>query len=74
MNVNMPSDAVSTQTFIIKTDVQIAHPAIVCPIVVTLTPSASYISITADYQTISVDASQITLTSDLGSNQFTLTV
>ena len=74
MIVTMPSSATSTQTVAIKTDVQIAHSAIVCPITATLTPSAAYISLSADYTTISVVASLIVKPTDYGTHTFTLTV
>ena len=59
MNVSMPSFATSAQTFVIKTDVENAYPTIVCPITATLTPVTAYISLSANYSTISVDASKI---------------
>ena len=39
----------------IKTDVEIAHPTIVCPFMATVDPSAAYIRISADFKTISID-------------------
>ena len=74
MFVTMPSSATTTQTFSILTDVQLAHPTIVCPITVTLTPQAAYISISADFSTISVDASQIVQPADYGAHSIKLTV
>lgn len=70
----MPSSATSTQTVVIKTDVQIAYPTIVCPFTVstTLIPSALYIKSAGN--TISVDATKIILPSDLGTHTFILTV
>ena len=73
MNVIMPSVATSTQTFAIMTDVQVAHPTIVCPITATLTPSAAYISLAANNASISVNASLIVMPTDYGTHPFTLT-
>ena len=74
MTVNMPSSATSTQTVVIKTDVQIANPTIVCPFTVstTLAPPALYIRSVAN--TISVDASKIVLPADSGTHTFMLAV
>jgi hypothetical protein len=58
MTVNMPSSTISTQTIVIKTDVELAHSAIVCPFTATnLTPAAVFISLSANI--ISVNASLI---------------
>ena len=55
MTINAPNAVISTQTVVIKTDIQVANSAIVCPFTVTtLTPSAAYISLSG--KTISVDA------------------
>ena len=74
MTVNMPSSATSNQMVVIKTDVEIARPAIVCPFTVStiLTPSALYMSSAGN--TISIDATKIILTADLGTHTFILTV
>ena len=72
MNVNVPSASTSTQTFAILTDVQVAHSAIVCPITVTLAPTAAFISLSVN--TISVTAVSISLPGDLGTHTFTITV
>jgi hypothetical protein len=45
----------------------------VCPITATLTPTKAYITLSGDFTTISVNASQ-TVVSDFGANTFTLTV
>jgi hypothetical protein len=74
MNVNMPSVATITKTVKILTDVQVAHPIIVCPIIATLNPSATYISLSNDYSTISVNAAAIIQPTDFGTHSFTLTV
>ena len=58
----------------IKTDVEIANPLIVCPITATLTPAAAFISLSADFKTISVNEALAITPADLGSNTFTLTV
>lgn len=57
MPVTMPSVATTTQTVTVKTDIENLYSAIVCPITATLTPASSYISLSGDYTTISVDAS-----------------
>ena len=72
MTINVPSSATSTQAFVIKTDVELAHSAIVCPIIATMTPSAAYISLSAN--TISVNAASISLPGDFGTQLFTMTV
>ena len=74
MNVGLPSTATSTQAVAILTDVQVATPAIVCPITATLTPSAAYISLSGDFTTISVDESLLYSPTDLGTHPFVLTV
>lgn len=74
MTVNMPSFATSTQTFAIFTDVQEAHPAIMCPITATLTPSAAWITLSADFKTITVIPTMLVVHSDAGTHLFTLTV
>jgi hypothetical protein len=68
----MPSSAISTQNFTIKTDVQVTYPTIVCPIIATLTPSAAYISLSSNI--ISIDAALIQIPTDYGANPFTITV
>ena len=73
MTINVPSSATSTQTVVIKTDVEFAHSAIVCPFTVTtLTPSAAYMSLSAN--TISVNAALISLPGDFGIHSFSVTV
>ena len=74
MNVSIPSAATSTQAVAIKTDVQVANPAIVCPISATLTPAAAYISLSGGFATISVNKSLIVSPTNLGTNTFVLTV
>ena len=69
----MPSTATSTEAVIILTDVQMLYPTIVCPITATLSPAKTFIALSGDFATISVDASQIVV-SDYGINTFTLTV
>ena len=65
MTINVPSVAISTQTVVIKTDVEVTYPTIVCPFTVTtLSPSAAYISFSAN--TISLNAASISLPGDLG--------
>ena len=72
MAVNMPSSATSTQTVVIKTDVELAHPTIVCPFTATnLIPAAAFISLSANI--ISVNASLISSPGDFGTHSFTLT-
>ena len=58
----------------IKTDTEIANPSVVCPITAFLTPAAAYISLSADFKTISVNEALAITPADLGSNTFTLTV
>ena len=73
MTINAPSVVTSTQTVEIKTDVELANSAIVCPFTVTsMTPSAAYISLSAN--TISVNAALIVLPGDLGTHTFTIAV
>ena len=74
MTVIMPSTAITTQTVVIKTDIEVAHPTIVCPITAVLTPTAVFISLSADYKTISVDATQIAKPADYGTYSYVLTV
>ena len=74
MLVDMPSPTQLTQTVAILTDVQVAHPAIVCPITATLTPSANYISLSANADLITITAAQIATPTDYGNHTFTLTV
>jgi hypothetical protein len=57
MTINLPSSTTSTQTVVIKTNVE-ADYSIVCPFTTSnLTPSEAYISLLAN--TISVNASLI---------------
>jgi hypothetical protein len=63
-----------TQPVKIYTDVERAHPAIICPIVATLLPSKLFIILSTNYDLISVIESQITIPSDYGSHSFSLTV
>ena len=73
MTINAPSVVISTQTVVIKTDVELANSAIVCPFTVTtMTPSAAYISLSAN--TISVNAASISVPGDFGTHTFTVTV
>jgi hypothetical protein len=46
----------------------------VCPIIANLNPSATYISLSNDYSTISVNAAAIIQPTDFGTHSFTLTV
>jgi hypothetical protein len=62
---NLISDA---KTFVILTDVQISHPTIVCPITAILTPAAAYISLSANFSTISVYPSYIVQPTDIGTH------
>jgi hypothetical protein len=73
MKVDIPSSGTLTQNVIILTDVQVINPTLVCQIIATLTPSALYISLSADYSTISINPS-ILLNGDIGTHPFTLTV
>ena len=74
MIMNMPRSAALTQMIIIKTDVEINYPTIMCPFAVwtTLTPLALYISSAANI--ITIDATQILLPTDLGTHTFTMIV
>ena len=73
MIINASNVMTSTQTVVIKTDVELANSAIVCPFTVTpMTPSAAYISLSAN--TISVNAASISLPGDFGTHTFTITV
>ena len=74
MNVALPSILTSTQVVNILTDVQVTNPTIVCPITVTLTPAAAYISLSGDYTTINLNESLLTSPTDLGTNPFVLNV
>ena len=74
MTTTIPSSAISTQIVVILTDVQIAHPAIVCPITANLSPSAAYISLSTDFTTITVNPALLVMPTDSGSHIFTLTV
>lgn len=47
---------------------------IVCPIHATLTPSKAYISLSADFKTVSVDPALISKPSEIVKQTFTLTV
>lgn len=57
----------------IWTDVERSHPLIICPITAVLTPSLPYISLSADFKTINVDAS-FASDLDVGLHPMTLTV
>jgi hypothetical protein len=46
----------------------------VCPITAILTPASAYISLSADYKTISVNEALAITPTDLGTKGFTLTV
>ena len=74
MTTTIPSSAISTQIVVILTDVQIAHPAIVCPITAILSPFAAYISLSTDFTTITVNPALLVMPTDSGSHIFTLTV
>ena len=73
MTIIAPGVATSTQTVLIKTDIELANSAIVCPFTVTtIAPSAAYISLSAN--TISVNAALISIPGDYGTHTFTTTV
>ena len=72
MIVIMPSSATSTQTFTISIDVELAYSTIKCPITTTITPAAAYISLSEN--TISVNASLISIPGNYGTQIFNLTV
>jgi hypothetical protein len=74
MKISIPSDEIATQNIKILTDVQIASTTIICPITATLTPSKAYISLSADFKTLSVQASYILKPTDYGTQSFTLNV
>jgi hypothetical protein len=62
-----------SKTVKILTDVEVAHPTIVCPITAVLTPSLSYITISGDYTSISLNGA-LTTQADVGLHPMTLTV
>ena len=73
MTINAPSVVTSTQTVVIKTDVELANSAIVCPFTVTsMTPSAAYISLSANE--IYLNTALISFPGDFGTHTFTITV
>ena len=73
MTINAPSVVISTQTVVIKTDVELANSAIVCPFTVTtMTPSAAYISLSANE--IYLNTALISFPGDFGTHTFTITV
>ena len=73
ITINAPSVVTSTQTIVIKTDVEAAYSAIVCPFTVTtMTPSVAFISLSAN--TIYVNAALISLPGDLGTHTVTITI
>jgi hypothetical protein len=61
------------RTVKILTNVETSYPSIVCPITAVLTPTLSYIKISADYALISFNGALTTQT-DVGSHEMTLTV
>ena len=62
-----------TQPVKILTDVEIAHPTVICPITAVLTPARPYLSISADSATITLDGSKAS-DLDVGIQTITLTV
>ena len=74
MTIVMPASDTATQTVKIYTDVERATPTVICPITATLTPSAAYISLSANFATISVNKSLIVLPTNIGTFTYTLTV
>ena len=73
MTVDVPSSATSTQPIVIKTDVELANSAIVCPFTATtMTPSAAYISLSANE--IYLNTALISFPGDFGTHTFTITV
>lgn len=75
MQIIMYYQTTETQTQNVKiwTDVERSYASIICPITAVLTPSKPYISLSSDFTTINVDASQAS-DLDVGLHTMTLTV
>jgi hypothetical protein len=58
----------------IYTDIERTHSAIVCPITATLSPSKAFISLSTNYDLISILEAKITKPLHIGVHDFTLTV
>ena len=73
MTITMPSGGSTTQTVKVWTDVERAtSPAVICPITGVLAPGTkAWISFANP--TVSVDHTQITLPTDIGTHAFTIT-
>ena len=72
MTATMPMTGTIFQTFSLTTDVTQSHPSIICNMSATLTPAAAYISLSADFQTITVDKTN--LPTGIGTYPFTVTI
>ena len=57
----------------ILTDVQQAYPLIVCPVIANLSPTKNYISLSADYKTITLNAANLVSSTDYGVHTFKIT-
>ena len=49
-----------TNTVKILTDVELQYPSIVCPIIAVIEPVLTFISISSDYKTLTVDEAVLT--------------
>ena len=74
MTAAMPMTGTITQTFSLTTDVTQSYPSVICNMAATLTPAAAYISLSTDFQTISVNKANVVLPSDIGTHPFTITI
>jgi hypothetical protein len=76
MPILTPSAVITPQTYTITTDQTLLDATVICNLSASLGPAVlpPYISLSPDGQTISVDASQISLPSDIGPHTFTLTI
>ncbi len=75
MNVTITStNVIKTQTVTIHSTSSSPSATIVCPVHATLTPLKAYISLSADFKTISIDPALINKPSEIVQQTFMLTV
>lgn len=72
--VVMPSALTQTQKYQISTDYELFPYPVVCVETATLTPAAAFVGLSPDFETITVDETQIVLPTDVGTHLFTVKI
>ena len=74
MTIVVPATGTELQTYTITTDVTQSNSSVLCNMAAVLTPAANYISLSADFRTITVDKANIVLPTDLGTHLFSIAI